>query len=459
MSELTQTGSFNIWRIFRLSTFQIGSAMGDIVLAGVWNRIVIADFGLPAWPVGLLIAMRYLITPLSIWAGNRSDNKPLLGMYRSSYIWLGRGLMLIGFLVLGASTVYLENAVALPFADQPGAYVAGWGLAFAAFLTYGIGTLLSGSVYLALVRDSAPPERQGLAIGIVETVLIAMFPVAAIGFSRILTDYSQAAFWQFLITVVIIAGLAWFFAIVGVERRNGSRSKRSPESRLPAREIFDRIWADDRARGFFKFLSVATFAAWMQDNILEPFGAEVFMMNVSLSTRLTSYWGTATIVILIICFIIWRQRLPEQQAGVTRSGLVMMAVGLFIVFGSALMINTSVFYIGLVTFGAGFGFYTFGGLSLMAVMSPDPNAGAYLGLWTVSILVSKGTGTFLGGLLRDVFLATGISDNVTYGLIFLISGIGLVLAASILRSDQILDFAAETGRLRETPDLPLGAMD
>ena len=57
--------TFNIKLIFRLSIFQVGSAMGDILLAGVWNRIVISDFNLPAWPVGLLIAMRYLLMPLS----------------------------------------------------------------------------------------------------------------------------------------------------------------------------------------------------------------------------------------------------------------------------------------------------------------------------------------------------------------------------------------------------------
>ena len=32
----------------------------------------------------------------------------------------------------------------------------------------------------------------------------------------------------------------------------------------------------------------------------------------------------------------------------------------------------------------------------MVVMSPDPNSGAYLGLWTVAILVSKGQ-TCVGG--------------------------------------------------------------
>ena len=366
--------------------------------------------------------------------------------------------MLIAFFILGASTVNLESAIAAPFADQPIPYFAGWGLAFLAFLTYGIGTLLSGSVYLALVRESAPPAKQGLAIGIVEMVLIAMFPVAAIAFSRMLTSYSQAAFWQFLLTVIFIAGICWFFSIFRVEK--AARHQTVVEKpQLPLREVFDRIWSDQRARGFFKFLAVATFAAWMQDNILEPFGAEVFEMDVALTTRLTSYWGTATIVVLVSCFVIWRTRRPEQQAGVTRSGLTMMAVGLFIAFASALMVSTTIFYTGLVIFGAGFGFYTFGGLSLMAVMSPDPNAGAYLGLWTVSILVSKGAGTFLGGLLRDIFLALGLEDGLTYGLIFLLSGIGLLIAVTILRRDEIQGFAEETGRLSQPTDLPLGAMD
>ncbi|MCB8960386.1 MAG: BCD family MFS transporter [Ardenticatenales bacterium] len=439
--------TFSIWRTLRLGTFQVGSAMGDVLLAGIWNRIVISDFGLPAWPVGLLIAMRYFMTPLSIWAGNRSDNRPLFGSYRTSYIWLGRGLMLIAFLVLGTATVELEIAN----------YVAGWALAFASFLLYGMGTLLSGSVFLALVRDSAPPSKQGIAIGLVETILIAMFPVVAIGFSRMLTSYDRAAFWQLLITVVAIAGFFWFFAIFRVEKRRPVANTIVDE--LPLRAIFDRIWADQRTRGFFKFLFVATFAAWMQDNILEPFGADVFGLEVEQTTRLTSYWGTATILVLVICFAIWRQRRPERQAGVARIGLLIMASGLVLVCLSALMAQTHVFYAGLVIFGTGFGFYTFGGLSLMAVMSPDPNAGAYLGLWSICILVSKGMGTFAGGLMRDLGLAFGLTNGVTYALIFFIASIGLAAAVLILRSEEILGFARETGRLDQPIDLPIGAMD
>ena len=47
-------------------------------------------------------------------------------------------------------------------------------------------------------------------------------------------------------------------------------------------------------------------------------------------------------------------------------------------------------------------FYTFGGLSLMAVMSPDRHAGAYLDLWSISILVFRGWAPSWAEPLRDL---------------------------------------------------------
>ena len=59
-----------------------------------------------------------------------------------------------------------------------GGEVFGWILAIASSLLYGVGTLISGSPYLALVRDSAPKARQGLAISTAETVLIIFFAMS-----------------------------------------------------------------------------------------------------------------------------------------------------------------------------------------------------------------------------------------------------------------------------------------
>ena len=47
-SNPTTTVQFKLGRILRLSTFQIGSAMGDILTVSVWNRVMITDLGFPA---------------------------------------------------------------------------------------------------------------------------------------------------------------------------------------------------------------------------------------------------------------------------------------------------------------------------------------------------------------------------------------------------------------------------
>jgi BCD family chlorophyll transporter-like MFS transporter len=242
-----------------------------------------------------------------------------------------------------------------------------------------------------------------------------------------------------------VAGFFWAFSVAGAEKANRRwLAVREVSQRVDLGKTFGMIWGDDRTRRFLLLHSVATFSAWMQDNVLEPFGAEVFGLDVAGTTRLTSYWGTATVVVLITSIIIWRKRRPEEQSKPTRIGLLIMASGMGMVAGSALLVSTSIFYSGLIVFGAGFGLYTFGGLSLMVAMSPDPHSGAYLGLWTVAILVSKGLGTLTGGVIRDVMLALGSTAEVTYGLIFAFSAAGLFIAAMLVTGIDVIGFVRDS---------------
>jgi BCD family chlorophyll transporter-like MFS transporter len=166
-------------------------------------------------------------------------------------------------------------------------------------------------------------------------------------------------------------------------------------------------------------------------------------MAVEETTRLTSYWGTATILVLLASFYVWRKKRPEDQSKVTSRGLAVMGLGMLLVAGSAFAGQERLFLLALVIFGTGFGFYTFGGLSLMAAMSPDPNAGAYLGLWTVAILVSKGLGTFIGGVSRDVVLYLSDGLPLAYGITCLLAGIGLWTAVLLLRGVDVPGFVRQ----------------
>lgn len=444
----------------RLSTFQIGSAMGDILVTSIWNRILISNLGIAAAPVSLLIALRYLISPLSLWAGNLTDNRRLLGKRRAPVIWAGRALMVLSLPLLGLSVNSLQQSTTSP---------AGWGFALASSLMYGIGTLASGGPFLALVRDSAPEHKQGLAISTVETALIVCFALSGIGFSLWMPAYDPVIFWEMIIATMVIGGFFWFFAIANSEKRNpppapesGALATAIRSSRTVAglRPVVRSIWSDPRTRLFFAFLALATFSAWMQDAILEPFGADAFGIEFERTTRFNSYWQSATVVTLIAAGLAMRKRPPEDQKPLTSIGLLTMGAGMGLLALSGLLAEPRLIEVGLVIFGGGFGLFTFGGFSLMAVMSPTLHAGAYLGLWTICVLLSKGLGTFAGGALRDVlYLAAGVPAPTAYGLIFGVAALGLISSVLILRQVDIIGFARDTGRTVSRREVQIAAAD
>ncbi|MBX7254128.1 MAG: BCD family MFS transporter [Candidatus Promineofilum sp.] len=448
-----QQRPFTLWRGLRLSSFQIGSAMGEILITSIWNRILIINFGIPATPVALLIALRYLLSPLSLWAGNLTDNRSLFGLRRTPMIWLGRVLMVASLPFLWLSVVRLGGSTTDPW---------GWLFALVSSLAYGVGTLISGGPFLALVRESAPERLQGVAISMAQTVLITFFAIVGIAFSFWMRDYSLPVFGQMVLATMIISGVFWFIAIVGIERRTpppaAGEVATAPTTRFG--EAMRTIWSDRRTRLFFLFLALGTLASWSHEAILEPFGADVFSLNMDVTTRFNSYWQTATVVVLVVGGILWRKRPPEAQQRITSIGLLVMALGLALLVAAALMGQRHLLEIALLVFGGGFGVYTYGGVSLMAVMSPDRHAGLYLGLWTVSNLLFKGLGTFIGGALRDLFLLQmKLAPGLSYGVVFLLQAVGLATAALLLARIDILGFARDTGRHAPVVEARVAAAD
>lgn len=403
---------------------------------------MIVNFGLPALPVGLLLSLRYLLSPLSLYAGFRSDHTIFLGYRRTSYIWLGRALMVASLPLLALSVGRFDAA--------PNESL-GWVFAIASFLLYGTGTLLSGSPFLAFVRDSTPPARQGLAASVVETALIIMFAVVGISFSLVIQEYSLAGFWELTIATMLIGGFFWIFSIAGIEKRTRAviqtvgMTTRKEAAHFHA--TFAKILADPRPRAFAVFLAVATAAAWMQEVILEPFGAQVLDATLAQTTRYSSYWQGATALVLILAAIVWRKRRAERQVPIAQIGLSIMALGMALLTVVALTAQASFVILPLLVFGIGFGLFTFAGFQLLIVMTSETDAGAYLGLWTVTILLSRGIGISLGSALRDGFASLTNSAALGYALVFVISALGLFLAPFLLQRVNILSFARDSGRI------------
>ncbi len=419
---------FSRLRLLRLSSFHVGSAMSDILVSSVWNRVMISEFHLPSWPVSLLLAIRYLLVPVSIWAGFISDHHPLWGLHRSLYIWFGRAMMLLSLPCIALSLSCFSGT------EMP---AVGWLLAVLGFLLYGFGGLMSGSPFIALVRDSTPYEKRGLAMTLVETLMIACFPLAAILFGALMEHYSNADYWRLTIITMAVGGFFWIFSTLGMERSVDSApsaGNASPETMLASLRS---LWGQGNTRFFFLFLAVAALSAWMQDAILEPFGADVFFMSAGKTTRFSAYWMGSTLLTLVCTTIYLRRRPPESLVNVASSGLMVMSLGMLGLAFAAMTVQPDLVTMALVVFGAGFGVYTFAGLNLMMVMTTDSSAGMLLGFWTVAQVVARGLGISLGGILRDVLSTIFGSLPPAYAMVFGIEAFGLSASILLLRAVRI----------------------
>ena len=430
MGQLPPNG-FSLPRAVKLGAFYIGSSAADLLVSAIWNRIMIVELGVVAWPVALLSALRYLLAPLSLWTGYRSDTRLLLGTRRVGYIWLGRGLMLLALPLLPWSTVHL--------AREPGS-AGGWALAFLSFTLFGVGTLLSGPAYLALVHDSAPYERRGQAVGVVQFMLVASFAFLPLVYARMMPDYQPAAYWRMVLTGMAAAAVLWFLSVWREERSITAPAVR-PQSR-PLRVVLSGIWGGESTRRYARFLAASAFFAFMQDAVLEPFGGEVFGLTVGETTRFNAYWGSGVLVGMLAALAITRRRGPHQQVGTTGWGLAWMGIPLLGLGGASALASLVWVRPLLLLFGLGFGIFTVGGVSLLMAMSRERQAGIYLALWSAIQLVSRGAGIAAGGALRDLALALTGGFTSAYAVVFWVEALGALGCIALLRRVDVASFAA-----------------
>lgn len=435
-SPLETSNEFSVRRSLKLGSFHIGSSLTDLLTSAVWNRILIVDLGVVAWPVALLTALRYFLAPLTLWAGHRSDTRPILGSHRVAYIWLGRLLMLLSLPLLPLSTVAIARAITSPL---------GWGMALLSFSLYGVGTLISGAPFLALVHDSAPYERRGQAMSIVQVMLVVSFAFIPALYAAVMPAYNDAAFTRLVMIGMAGAAVFWFFSVRGEEKpmdNNATLAAASAAQKAPSfQATFGRIWSQDATRRYAIFLGASAFFAFMQDAVLEPFGGDVFGLAAGETTRFNAYWGVGVLLGMVGTILATRRWRPHQQARTAAWGLALLGSSLVLLGTTSFLERQAWVMPVLIVFGLGFGIFTVGGVSLLMAMSTEERAGSYLALWSVIQLVTRGAGIASGGLIRDIALAVSDQFSTAYGVLFLIEALGLYGSIYLLRQVDIASFA------------------
>jgi BCD family chlorophyll transporter-like MFS transporter len=444
---------------------KMGVAYLFVMLLSVFNRVMINELNIGATVVGFMYLTYNLMNVLQVSNGRIADRRAFFGLRRTP-------LMFVGLSVSALSLIPLPR-----FAY---AFAAGDTLAFAGMLAcmcgFGLGFAMNGDSHNTLIAELTEGKRNRpgvvsavwlfqlvciVASGIVTSIVVQSAEIAAGAAKGCVTAECQAIQARValdLMPTLFLAGplVCWIgmLPLIGLERPLNREQIAALRARpaLNLRDAYARIFRNTQARIFFFFIVTAIFGLFLQDDILEPFGADVFSLPVSATARFQSIMGSATIVAMLVMGVI-ASRANITKRAIANMGAVMSACGFALLVASALLHVQPMLYAGIITLGAGMGVFNIGALSMMMDMTVPGETGSLMGAWGMAQALANGWGQLIGGGLRDVGLALTASAPISYSVIFAVSIVMCFVAISLMARVDIQKFKRMT---REQMGLAMG---
>ena len=424
-------------RTLRLATPKIGVGWMFALLTIDFNRVSIVELGVAAVLVTTMLAMHYFLSPFQVIVGRLADTHPIMGYRRTPYMLMG---------AVAASAVF----VLLPtVAENMGAGSLAWTIfGFALFAVFGVAMAFLGDCYHSLVAEVTNEKTRGGVISVVWIVTILSTILAAVVMNAVRPEYTPEAMQTlYNLTPFIVIGSA-LFGVIGMEKR--LTPEEAEESRARAQAIAGEgnplvaaarlLQENPQTRGFFIFIFLAIFAIFLQDNILEVFGAEVFGMGVAETTKFQPTWGGGVLLGMVVMGIVSASTNLSKKT-IALTGCFGIAVGLIALSGASMLEQSA--WIRPILFGMGIftGFFNVGGLALMMDMTVEGATGMYMGLWGVAQAFGTGISSMGSGVLHSSLIETGaLTPQVAYGGIFFFEGVAMLIAAAVLMRISVKRF-------------------
>ncbi len=423
-----------LFKNIRLGLLHVAIAMTFVLINSVLNRIMIHDLGILASIVAVLVVLPYVLSPAQVWIGQYSDTHPLFGYRRTPYIALGALLAIVG--------AALAPHAALALAREP---LIGVPLAILLFGMWGVGYNLAVVAYLSLASDMSTEQQRSRTVAIMWFMMIASVIVTAIVVGRALEPYSEERlFTVFLETGGVALALA-LVGLIGLEPRQ--RTISAFQSRSGQMAAIRAVVGNPQARVFFVYLILMLAAILGQDVLLEPFGAQVFGMNVRETTQLTAMWGGATLTALLLYGAVLSHWIDKKRGAMIGGSIA--ATGFLLIALSGMLAIEAMFIPGILLLGFGTGVATTTNLALMLDMTTAEQVGLFIGAWGVADAVARGVGTLLGGVMRDVIAHMSGSAVSGYVSVFLIEAFLLGISLVLLQRIDVNDFRSRQPSLTE----------
>ena len=422
-----------VLRILRLGLRQFAAGMLSVLTLGVLNRVMKVELGVNLTLVSLVIGAHYFAAIVAIPLGYRSDKQPWRGYHRVPYIAVGTAITSL--------TTALAPFAALLVAKQGGSIIAA-GAGVVLFLLMGVGMYLTGTAYLSLITDLTSEEERSRAIAITWAMMMIGILAGVFLSTQVMNYYSP----QRLVFLFLgVSGLVAALTTVAVWGQERPRTARPSQGSLTLRQALRLLTGSRQARFFFAFLFGGMFFLFVQQMTLEPFGGEVFSLNVKQTTLFNAYQMVGVLLGMGMTGGWLARRVGKKVAtgvGLVASAIAFVLLGLSSIGEHVALVRPAIFVTGL-----GMGIFTVGGLSLMMDLTVKERVGLFMGAWTLAQALANGLASLGGGVLHDLGLALLGAEAGAYGLVFLFEAGGLVGMMALLLGLDEAKFRAEVDGL------------
>lgn len=436
--------------MLRIGLFQMGLGIMSILTLGILNRILIDKtlLAIPATIAGVVLAMYQVVAPVRVVFGQLSDRKPIWGLHRSGYIWIGAvGFTLCAFLAVQVMWRLADSVQTYGWTLPTYGWVAG--LAFM-FALYGLCLCFSSTPFGALLVDISDEDNRSKLVGVVWSMLIAGIAVGAITGGILLKGLTPETLQQsvnrvFTILPIVVLGLT-FLATVGIEKRYSRYHLRSKivdrEDQVTLTTALKVLTASPQTSIFFTFLIFMTLGLFLQQPILEPYAGEVFGMTPAQSTQLNAFWAIGSMVgIATTGFWI----VPKLGKATTAKLGCFLVAGCFgVIIAAGFTRNPVVLQGATLILGLAMGVTTSSAVNLMLDLTVAETAGTFFGAWGLAQALAQALATATGGTLLDVGRRWFTLPLPAYGFVFVLEALCMLVAITILNRIDVSAFQDKT---------------
>jgi len=273
--------------------------------------------------------------------------------------------------------------------------------------------------------------------------MISGIIITALLLSRLLDPYSPEVMVSAFRLVGMLALSLGLIGLIRLETRStapvlGGESRQSVGTLLPL------IFENRQVTLFFFYLVLLLAAILGQDILLEPFAAQAFHLPVNITTRITSIWGVCVLVSLVVAGVL-EGRIAKRS--IARFGGLGAILAFLVIVFSGMILNLSLFYIGVVLLGLATGVASVSNLSLMLDMTVEGRVGMFMGAWGMADSFARLSGSVLSGAVRDVVSQLAANPVSGYLVVFSLQAMMLIVALLLLRKIDVSLFRQEANSL------------